>query len=260
MTLAAVAALGIASVLGRSAGIPRRALVLLGLWFIVGYLFFSAIDLKEERHTVVLLFPVAVLAVAGVTRSLPCPIAPAGASVLALGTLAWTLAFAPAPRVEGYVEAARWIVDHAPPGRILFSGSRDGSFIYNFRVDDPDRRYTIVRADKLFLAIAVRRELGVRERNVTPEHLREMFHDYALRYVVAERDFWIDLHTMRSLQEFLDSDAFDELARIPVRANRNHLDRELRVYRLRAPIAAIPRPLKVDLPVINRSFEPTEKK
>ena len=141
----------------------------------------------------------------------------------------------------------------------MFSGQRDGSFIFNFRALDRERRYTIVRADKLLLNIAVFRPPAAAaqgiEKNVSRDEIRTMFHDYAIKYVVAERDFWVDLKPMRDLQDVLDSDEFTEIARLPVTANFAHTDREVRIYELRSPVSASPRPLRIDLPIINRTFD-----
>ena len=42
---------------------PRVDLFLLFAWFITGYLFYSAIDLKESRHSIFILLPVCVIAI-----------------------------------------------------------------------------------------------------------------------------------------------------------------------------------------------------
>ncbi len=242
--------------LRRSTALPRPAIAFLLAWFAVNYVFFSAIDLKTDRLTLVLLVPVSIFAVAFLRDRLPGPrLAAAAGLALAGGSLAWTLVYAPVPRVAGYAEAAQWITAHTPPGRVLFSGSRDGSFIFNLRLLDRERRYTVVRSDKLLLNVAVSRSFGVSEKDVSPDQLAAMFHDYALSYVVAERDFWTDLGTMRELQTLLDSNRFEEVDRIAIAANVPHADKELRIYRWLGPTAAEPKPLQMDLLMINRTIE-----
>lgn len=236
--------------------LPSRAFFFLATWFVGGYLFFSSIALKEERHTIVLLFPIAVLAIAGLTAWITnARLAQALAIAFGVGNLGYTLVFFPAPKVDGYAEVAHWIVDNTPPGPVMFSGQRDGSFIFNLRVADANRRFAVIRADKMLLNIAVRRELGVTEKYDDPAELAPLFHNYAIRYVVAERDFWLDLKSMKELQELLDSDLFEEVMRFPIAANQPHTDSELRVYKFRGTVAEDPLPLKIDLPIIGQTFD-----
>jgi hypothetical protein len=245
----------VAAALARRGNVlPPRALALISLWIGIGYAFYSSIALKEDRHTIFLLLPFAILAIAGLVRAFPGWIGSLAAIGFATATLATTLYLHPVPRVEGYKEAAHWIVENTSAGRVMFSGRRDGSFIFNLRTLDRHRKFTVLRADKLLLSISVRRELGVAEKDVSREEIRQMFHDLGIRYVVAERDFWIDLRTMRDLQTVFDGNSFEELKRIEVRANVYHADRELRIYRYRGEIADPPAPLRADLPVISRTF------
>jgi hypothetical protein len=159
--------------------------------------------------------------------------------------------------MTGYMEAARWVRQNTPPGVVMFSGKRDGAFIFNLRTLDPQRRYAVIRADKLLLEIAIRREMGVREKSVDREELADMLTRYGVGYVIAERDFWTDLRPMALLQELLESDRFEEVASIPVNGNVPHPDKELRIFRNKAPLPDAAARIRVDLLAIGRSFEGT---
>jgi hypothetical protein len=236
---------------------PRADLLLLALWFAVGYVFFWSIDLKSARFTLVMLLPLAAVIFIVLSRALP-PIMrlPVGWA-LAIAGFAYTIVFAPVPVIGGYMQAAQWIRDHTPPGTVMFSGMRDGSFIFNLRTLDPERRYSVLRSDKMFLELAIRREAGVREKPIRREQIAPLLTSYGVGYVVAERDFWTDLRPMALLQEVLDSNAFEEVARIPVTGNVPHIDKELRIYRNRAPLPEKAARLRVDLPAIGQHFEGT---
>jgi hypothetical protein len=234
---------------------PRTDLVVLAGWLLVGYLFFWSIDLKEQRFTLMLLLPLAAAVYLVLVRAVPARARMAVAWLLAIGSFAATLLTAPVPAVKGHMDAARWIRDNTPPGVVLFSGKRDGSFIFNLRTLDEDRAYTVLRADKLLLELAIRRELGVKEKSFTDAEIAEMLTRYGVGYVVAERDFWTDLKPMAALQRVLESGQFEEVARIPIVANVPHPDRELRVFRNRAPLPDAAARIRVDLPAIGRSFE-----
>lgn len=234
--------------------LDRVDLALLVGWFVIGYIFFSLIDLKEARHSTAILPPL--LIAAGLAfqqiRFAAAPLA----LLLSIGTGLYTWRDAPVPEVDGYREAADWIRHDAPKGSvILFSGKRDGSFIFNLRSLDPQRDYYIVRADKLLLEVAVRRQLGVTQKSLTEAQIGDLLDRDGIRYVVAQSDFWTDLTEMARLQNVLRSDHFAEVARIPVTANVPVEDKELRIYRNQHEIAPTTKPLVLDLPIIGRSVE-----
>ena len=238
----------------RPQGFGRTDLALLGGWFVIGYIFFSLIDLKEARHSTAILPPL--LIAAGLAlQQLRFAAAPL-ALLLALGTGLYTWRYAPVPQVAGYRQAALWMVHNAPKGSvILFSGKRDGSFIFNLRSLDPHRDYYVVRSDKLLLEVAVRRELGVTEKSLSEAQIGDLLDRDGIRYVVAQSDFWTDLDEMARLQDVLRSDHFVEVARIPVIANVPVEDRELRIYRNQHKVTPTANPLVLDLPIIGRSVE-----
>jgi hypothetical protein len=224
-------------------------------WLVAAYLFFSAIDLKDGRLDLAILLPIALFAVLAINRLLPVPWADGAAILLAVLGLGYTLAFAPVPRVTGYREAAAWIAANTPPDAVVaFSGQRDGAFIFNLRTLDPERRHTVIRADKLLLGIAIRRELGVVEKIADPAAIIAALQRYGVSTVVAQRDFWIDLKPMAALQSALGSDAFARVGTIAVAADIPHTDTELGLYRSLLPLPAKRTPLTVDLPIIGQRF------
>jgi hypothetical protein len=119
-----------------------------------------------------------------------------------------------------------------------------------------DRRdLYMIRADKLLLEIAVRREAHVDQKSFTTQQIGEMLDRYGVQYVVAQTDFWTDLEVMANLQTLLQSDHFEAVATIPVTANIPTEDKELRIYRNTHPIDAKRPEIELDLPIIGRSVE-----
>lgn len=225
-------------------------------WFIVGYLFFSLIDLKEARHATLLLPPLMIFAGLAAAKLLSRRPAAGLALAIVVGTGFYTWRYQPVPAVAGYGEAASWIARNAPDNAVvMFSGSRDGSFIFNLRSHDDRRDLYVIRADKLLLDIAVRREIGVDQKSYSTQQIGEMLDRYGVHYVVAQSDFWIDLEIMARLQDVLRSDQFEQVDAIPVRANLPVDDKELRIYRNTHPIPAGHPALKLNLPIIGRSLE-----
>ncbi len=241
------------------AGRERRAdRALVFGWLGIGYLFFSYIDLKEARHATLILPPLLLAAGIAVNRVLPVPRRGSiAAGLLLAATVGWTAAFAPVPYFAGYREAAAWIGQHAPPGAVVvFSGKRDGSFVFNMRANAAQRPDIFtVRADKLLLRIAVRRTIGVTQNQMAEAEIGALLDRIGASYVVAQPDFWTDLEAMRRFQAVLHSDQFVEVARFPVRTTTPEDDRELVIFRNRHEVAPAGSRLSVDLPIIGRSLE-----
>jgi hypothetical protein len=244
--------------MGRSRTMPRRDFAFLLLWFVGGYIFLSIVSLKETRHATLLLVPLALWIGALLDGILADGPRRAAAALLTAGCLAFLLIFCPVPFVSGYRQAAQWVAKAAPPNSVIvFSGKRDGSFIFAMRTATGRHDLWTLRSDKLLLSIAVRRQLGVRERHLGEAQIRDLLQRLNVRYIVAQRDFWTDLPEMRRFQNVLDSSSFLEVARIPVHANVPVEDKQIRIYRSRLPPAPPGAHITIGLPIIGRSLSGT---
>lgn len=130
---------------------------------------------------------------------------------------------------------------------VLFSGYRDGSFIFNIRAGErPD--ISVARADKFLLRVAIERERGIQDRNLDVERIEELIKRHAIRYVVAETGFWNDLPSMAALTSLLhDTVRFKAVRQIETRANYPNPDRELVIYEYLGEVDATPLPLSAEL-------------
>jgi hypothetical protein len=236
--------------------IDWRDAVFLALWFATGYLMFSAIDLKDLRFTIFILFPVVTLALLPLDRLAVDRVAPFATVALGIAVLSANLIANPVPRIEGYRSAVDVIADRAPRGStVLFSGYRDGNFIFGMRARTDRRDLRVLRADKLLLKFSIRRELGVEEKGYSEDEIADLLNGYGVAYVVAQSDFWTDLAEMRRLQAVLRSSRFEEVVRVPITGNVPHDDRELVIYRNRGPVAPPGAAIQLDLPIIGRRIE-----
>lgn len=252
--LLALCAAGLVAVALKRRAVPHLGFLV--LWFAIGYAFFSSIDLKEARHSVFILWPLVLAGFLLLHLALPAMLARAAAGLAAVATIAWTLIYVPVPYVGGYAQAVDYIARHAPRNAtVVFSGKRDGAFVFDMRAREDRRDIDVIRADKLLLRVAIRRELGVEEKSASVDEIAKMMDDYGVSYIVAQSDFWTDLQTMANLQDALRSGRFEEVARIAVVANLPVEDRELRIYRNKTPIAAGRKKLRIDLPIIGRTIE-----
>ncbi len=154
---------------------PWFAWLLVG-WLVFGYLFFSAIGVREPRHGMMIAFPLMVFAVLAIHRVLPRWAAQATIAGLGVATFLYSLFLYPPPRVEGYAKVADYVAQHAPKNAvILFSGYRDGNFVFDLRTHEERRDISTIRADKLLLRIAVERIRGVSEVNLDEKQIATHF-------------------------------------------------------------------------------------
>jgi len=194
-----------------------RDALFLTLWFVLTYVAFTLISLKETRHGIAIYLPVAFAAV-GLFGSLPIG---RWRQWTALGfgvfVFATTLLFHPPHRDLGYAEAADVIVAQAPDNAVvLFAGSKDGDFIYNVRANDERDDITVLRADKLFLNINILPALGLNAKDVSTEDIREQLIRYGVSYVVSDEKSFIEAQVIRNLMSVLHSDTFERVRRIDV--------------------------------------------
>jgi 4-amino-4-deoxy-L-arabinose transferase-like glycosyltransferase len=212
--------------------LPGREERLLAAWLVVGYAFFSLIGLKEVRHSLPILLPLPLFAAAALFRLVPARAAAPATLGLAAVSLAVTLFLDPVPSVKGYDRAADFVASHAPRGSlVLFSGYRDGSFVFNLRSHGERDDLGVLRSDKVLLKVKVKRETGVQERGVPRQELARRLNEYGVSYVVNQPSFWADLDSMRMLQDLLHSPQFVKEGHIQVNANVPHEDQVLEVYR-----------------------------
>jgi hypothetical protein len=227
------------------------------LWLVAGYIFFSAIDLKEARHSIFLLLPLAIFAASGLTFFLRKQPLLANGALLAVGlaTLGWTMFFRPVQYVAGYRELADYMAQIVPKNAALvFSGYRDGSFIYAMRTHEERRDISIIRSDKLLLRIAVRRGLGVEQKLMSEDEIQSMLNGLGVQYIAAQTDFWTDLEAMKRFDNVLHSSHFQKLRGFTMRSNYPAQEKEILVYKNLDPVSHNPRQLDIDLPMIGKKI------
>ena len=231
----------------------------LNFWWIgfaLGYLFFSSIDLKEARHSVFLLPTVVFFAVLLLHTLIPLRLGRWSVAALVLlvfataGLTVWTR---PVFYVQGYAQAAAEVARLAPyDSTVLFSGYRDGSFVFNMRAREDRRDLHVMRADKLLLGVAVRRELGVEQKGLTEAEIADAINANGVHYVVMQPGFWIDLEAMQRFERVMASGQFEQVARIATPANYPAHETQLVVYRNKGQVAPRRPGADIELKIINR--------
>ena len=228
--------------------------LLLG-WYLWGYLCFSLISVREPRHGLLFTLPAAIFAVLFLERVLPARLGAVAALALGAATLGYTLMFYSSPCSDGSKAAADYVADHAPENAVvLYSGHRDGSFVFALRTREDRRDIATVRSDKLLLKVAIERARGVKEADYTEEEIAKLIDGIGASYVVAQQGYWADVPVMARLQRVLDSPHFEKVKTVAFGPNPEHPNAFLNIYRNRSPVA--PHGGRtIDLPTIRRSIE-----
>lgn len=235
--------------------LPRGDAWLLAGWLIATYAALSLIALKETRHGLPLLVPIAVFAAVTLDRLVRAdrvrPILPGLAAAL-LGLVLWGH---PVIGASGYTEAAALIGDLAPPNaRVLFSGNRDGAFVFNIRALPSRWDISVIRADKLFLNVNIMPELGLNPRQMDRAEVARLLNRIGISYVVAVPHQWAnETPVMAEFDAVLNSSQFQLVKRIPVTGPV--VERELDVYRNTGPLSDPPESYDATLTAAGLHFE-----
>lgn len=219
-------------------------------WTVIGYLFFTAIAVREPRHLMTALPPLAVLAACALDQLRPRRVGGAVALAIGVGVLAWTVAYDPVPTVTGYKPMADYVADRVPANaRVLFSGYRDGNFVFDLRMREDRRDIATIRADKLLLRIAIERRRGVGEADYSQAQIASLIRTLGIDLVVAQDGFWADLIEMRRLANVLAGPDFTPVAHFTIGGTMGRTDKSFTIYRPNYPVEQKARTLELDMPI-----------
>jgi 4-amino-4-deoxy-L-arabinose transferase-like glycosyltransferase len=233
----------------------RPDTVLLVLWFVAGYIFFTVISLKETRHALLINLPISFAATGLFYAILNTKIRDYGCLVFGIVVSLNTLIFHPVPYVKGYNAAADFVSKNAPPNAtILFAGLKDGDFIFNVRAHEERRDLTILRADKLFLDIAVLTTLGVGAKDFSSQQIADMLIRYGIYYVVSDGVSYRNIPVIERFFDILHSDMFEPVETIPIVSNVGQSVRQLKIFHNIAKLPDKPEQPSLHLKVINRTI------
>lgn len=228
---------------------------LLALWLGFGYLFFSAIGVREPRHGMMLALPLVVFAILALHRLLPGRLAPPAAAGLGLATFLYSLVLDPVPAVHGYERVADYIASHAPENAVVvFSGYRDGNFVFAMRTHEERRDISTIRADKLLLRIAVERQRGVAQAGLDEKQIADALRELGVSLIAVQPGFWNDLQEMARFSAVLHTADFEPVARFPITGAANPGEDAIEIYKATYPVEQHPRKLQLEMPIIDQTF------
>jgi hypothetical protein len=174
--------------IGRCLWNPRAIWPYLALLVSV-YLVFTPIGERSSRHAIYWIPAWSVFAVEGIDflsfgsrRAWAALVA-----VVGVGTLL-TSASQPTPYVRGYAQAARFAAGNwGDATTCFFDGWLDGDFIYQVRLQDPQRRFWILRGDKLlYSVVSGDQAAGYAEYTRTDDDILATLYKYGPGLIVVE--------------------------------------------------------------------------
>jgi 4-amino-4-deoxy-L-arabinose transferase-like glycosyltransferase len=231
---AALSGIGLVLLIVARKGREDRAMtVFLLAWLAASYVFFSAIGVRQPRHGLMILMPLAIAAVYALHRILPSRIAPVAALVLGAGTFGASVVSYPPPHVDGYAAVADFVAAHAPENAVvMFHGGRDGNFVFALRARSPRRDIVVLRTDKILLrVVAGERERGVQQVALTEPEIAALVRNLGVNFIVVQPGFWNDLREMARFEAVLRAPGFERVAQFPISSTGRHDETAIAVYR-----------------------------
>jgi hypothetical protein len=248
------------AVLGLASAVLTRRVKGAGFWagwIVIFYAFFTAVGLKSPRLAMLWTPGLAFFAAAGLGLLIERTSRKIGVVAAAVGMLAVVATYVSSaqniPDREASVRQAAVAALDERPGRILYAGPQNGTFVFRIREMAGYDRPTVVRDSKTFYADSVVPELGRSESASTPQAVRDKVSAVAPDVVVveegatAQQDLPIGARLFR---EYVKSGPFDLLSEVQPASPGGS---EFRIYRYLGP--KMPANVEIPMPAVGRQFE-----
>lgn len=239
--------------LGRCLWKPRAVWPYLAILISV-YLVFTPIGERTSRHAIYWIPAWSVFAVEGIEMlSFGSRRAWAAlAAVVGVGTLLVSVS-QPTPYVRGYAEAARFTAGHwGDATTCFFDGWLDGDFIYQVRLLDPQRRFWILRGDKLlYSVVSGDQAAGYAEYARTDDDILATLYKYGPGLIIVESKSASSGYAVAErLRSVLTAhpERFALVAEFPIETNIPRLaNTKIQIFRNLARDPAAPKRLEMEM-------------
>jgi hypothetical protein len=165
-------------------------------WFLIAWLFVSLVmvtvaSLKTPRFAYVVLVPMVVWSSVAGGRALNVISAVrlrTAVTTLLVAYVGWVGFRRPVPDGPGFGPVIAANKEKIQDQVVLFSGLRDGDFVFAVREHIPWRRSVVIRGSKLFYTCTAGPDLDMVPRVNSPHELSETMRRFAFRQVFVERE------------------------------------------------------------------------
>jgi len=223
-------------------------------WTIVAYVMVTAASLKVPRFHYVGVLPLAVWAAIGLERLLlfgpritPRRVMAVGAAVC-MSALAFARPVRHSPDYGPVVAAHRDAIDGQV---VLFSGLRDGDFVFALREQLPWRSSVVIRGSKLLYTCTAGPALDLVSYASTADQVAEVMHRFAFEYVFVERENKVGTAEDVLLRQYLsESGDYQRVAvhALDVADRSCQFAKTVDVYKLIAPFVRQVRHFDIPMP------------
>ncbi len=229
-------------------------------WFAACYVMLSSIDCKNPRFICIGLFPIAIwgaMTVESLRRRLPGIVSRGFAVVICVMALTWQGLSQPISLEPDYGRVVASQDDHIQGRAVLFSGIRDGDFVFAVREHLPWRSSVVVRASKLFYTCNVVPAIDFSSSVSSLDDIERILNRYSFPYIFMERANRSGVQQEGMLREYLaQSDAYRliESSELAVSWGMKSRQRTIDVYEAVNPTAPSAHTVDIYLPQSKRTI------
>lgn len=230
-----VAIVGLVSVLRKPNDHQRFLLA----WIVISYIMVTVASLKTPRFFYVGLFPIVVWAAVAVgccLRAMPFVRWRAASASIIAGFLALKSFARPVPEGPDFGAMVELNRNRIENRAVLFSGLRDGDFVFAVREQIPWRKAVVIRGSKLFYTCTAGPDLDLVPMSNSAAELAETMQRFAFDTVFVERDNRVGTPQDDWLREYLaHGDDYERVEShvVQLASNRCGADLWVDVYRLK---------------------------
>lgn len=210
----------------------RGQAALMVCWMFAGYATFTFFGQKAARFTIYWLPPLVYFAAGLLTQFFRLPrirLAMRGLTLLTVAVLTVRAWGYERPHIEGYRDAAAWLVNTYHSGVVLFDGRIPGNFVFYMRALDSRRQFLVLR--KSLYASDIKEDETSEELIHSREGLLDLFQRDGIRFVVVLDPPVLHFSAQYVLHETLRDGRFRPIGRFPVSGNEPEWQgRSLLVY------------------------------
>lgn len=153
----------------------------------------------------------------------------------------------------GYEPAAKIAMDQADSPILFVDAFNNGYFTYFVRINDPEKRFFVLRGDKLLHSSAMEVDTWQTVHIKDKLALKKMFQQFGVSVVVVESRNYAKLAIHQTLRDWLETDDFQLIEKIPVESNRSVLKNQtLNIYRYKKFQPPTSPYIELHLPIVGK--------
>lgn len=156
--------------------------------------------------------------------------------------------------IDGYEEAARYVVEHPRGSAILFDGYHDGDFIFHVRRYDTNRNMIVLRSSKILYLLLNQLSLEFTQYVQNEADVYKILNDYGVGYVIIEDKNIENTKTSQILRQALNSEKFTLVKKVKLDTQRTMKDTSLLIYQYNEDVRMKAEAIYMTIPGIGKDF------